>query len=71
MKSYPRIKIDLFVTNLYLDLIQENIDVGIRFGALKDSTLIAKKLGAQIRYVVAAPEYLRGRKKQRSRMGAG
>src|SRR6202140_4206936 len=40
MKNYPRIKIDLFVTNLYLDLIQENIDVGIRFGALKDSTLI-------------------------------
>ncbi|HWY74617.1 MAG TPA: LysR family transcriptional regulator, partial [Verrucomicrobiae bacterium] len=62
MKSYPRIKIDLFVTNLYLDLIEENIDVGIRFGALKDSTLIAKKLGAQVRYVVAAPAYLKGHK---------
>jgi len=62
MKNYPRIKIDLFVTNLYLDLIQENIDVGIRFGALKDSTLIAKKLGAQIRYVVATPGYLKGHK---------
>jgi DNA-binding transcriptional LysR family regulator len=62
MKNYPRIKIDLFVTNLYLDLIEQNIDVGIRFGALKDSTLIAKKLGAQIRYVVAAPAYLKGRK---------
>jgi DNA-binding transcriptional LysR family regulator len=62
MKSYPRIKIDLFVTNLYLDLIEENIDVGIRFGALKDSTLIVKKLGAQIRYVVAAPVYLKGHK---------
>jgi DNA-binding transcriptional LysR family regulator len=62
MKSYPGIKIDLFVTNLYLDLIEENIDVGIRFGALKDSTLIVKKLGAQIRYVVAAPAYLKGRK---------
>jgi DNA-binding transcriptional LysR family regulator len=62
MKNYPRIKIDLFVTNLYLDLIQENIDVGIRFGALKDSTLIAKRLGAQVRYVVAAPAYLKGHK---------
>ena len=62
MKNYPRIKIDLFVTNLYLDLIEQNIDVGIRFGALKDSTLIAKKLGAQIRYVVASPEYLKDRK---------
>jgi DNA-binding transcriptional LysR family regulator len=62
MNNYPRIKIDLFVTNSYLDLIEENIDVGIRFGALKDSTLIAKKLGAQIRYVVAAPAYLKGHK---------
>jgi DNA-binding transcriptional LysR family regulator len=62
MKSYPRIKIDLFITNLYLDLIEENIDLAIRFGALKDSTLIVKKIGAQIRYVVAAPAYLKGRK---------
>jgi DNA-binding transcriptional LysR family regulator len=58
LKSYPRLKIDLFITNLFLDLIAENVDVAIRFGELKDSTLIAKKLGSQTRYVVAAPEYL-------------
>jgi DNA-binding transcriptional LysR family regulator len=62
LKNYPRIKIDLFITNQVLDLIAENIDVGIRFGELKDSTLIAKKLGSQVRYVVASPEYLKGRK---------
>ena len=62
LKNYLRIKIDLFITNLFLDLIAENIDVGIRFGELKDSTLIAKKLGSQIRYVVASPEYLKGQK---------
>jgi len=62
LKNYPRIKIDLFITNFFLDLIAENIDVGIRFGELKDSTLIAKKLGSQIRYVVASPEYLKGQK---------
>jgi DNA-binding transcriptional LysR family regulator len=62
LKNYPRIKIDLFITNLFLDLIAENIDVGIRFGELKDSTLIAKKLGSQVRYVVASPEYLKGQK---------
>jgi DNA-binding transcriptional LysR family regulator len=61
MRAYPRIKIDLFITNLYLDLIAENIDLGIRFGMLADSTLIAQKLGAEIRYLVASPEYLRGR----------
>ncbi len=62
LKNYPRIKIDLFITNLFLDLIAENIDVSIRFGELKDSTLIAKRLGSQVRYVVASPEYLQGRK---------
>ncbi|MEH2567198.1 LysR family transcriptional regulator [Bradyrhizobium sp. AZCC 2289] len=62
MKNYPRIKIDLFITNVFLDLIAENVDVGIRFGELKDSTLIAKKLGNQVRYVVASSEYLKDRK---------
>jgi len=62
LKNYPRIKIDLFITNVFLDLIAENVDVGIRFGELKDSTLIAKKLGSQVRYVVASPEYLKDRK---------
>jgi DNA-binding transcriptional LysR family regulator len=62
LKNYPRIKIDLFITNVFLDLIAENVDVGIRFGELKDSTLVAKKLGSQVRYVVASPEYLKDRK---------
>jgi DNA-binding transcriptional LysR family regulator len=62
LKNYPLIKIDLFITNTFLDLIAENVDVAIRFGKLKDSTLIAKRLGAQIRYVVAAPAYLKGHK---------
>lgn len=59
--NYPKIKIDLFITNTYLDLIAENLDVGIRFGGLKDSTLITKRIGTSIRYVVAAPDYLKGR----------
>jgi DNA-binding transcriptional LysR family regulator len=62
LNSYPSIKIDLFITNAFLDLIAENVDVGIRFGELKDSTLIAKKLGSQVRYVVASRQYLKDRK---------
>lgn len=61
LKSHPQIKIDLFITNLFLDLIAENIDVSLRFGDLRDSSLVAQKLGSQIRYVVASPDYLRGR----------
>lgn len=61
LKSHPRIRVELFITNIFLDLIAENIDVSIRFGDLKDSSLVARKLGSQIRYVVAAPDYLKNR----------
>src|ERR1700686_2474298 len=61
LKTYPRIQADLFITNLFLDLIAENIDVAVRFGELRDSSLIAQRIGKSVRYVVAAPEYLQGR----------
>ncbi|MBX5167930.1 MULTISPECIES: LysR family transcriptional regulator [unclassified Rhizobium] len=61
LKTYPDIQVDLFVTNLFLDLIAENIDLGIRFGELKDSSIIAQRLGKSVRYLVAAPDYLKGR----------
>ena len=61
LKTYPGIQVDLFVTNLFLDLIVENIDIAIRFGELPDSSLIAQRIGKSVRYVVAAPDYLRGR----------
>jgi DNA-binding transcriptional LysR family regulator len=62
LQDHPRIRIDLFITNLFLDLVAENIDVAIRFGELQDSSVIATRIGKSIRYVVAAPEYLKGRK---------
>jgi DNA-binding transcriptional LysR family regulator len=62
LKEHPRIRIDLFITNAYVDLVAENIDAAIRFGELKDSSVVATRLGKSIRYVVAAPEYLQGRK---------
>jgi DNA-binding transcriptional LysR family regulator len=62
LHSYPRIRVDLFITNLFLDLIAENIDVAIRFGELEDSSVVATRVGTSVRYVVATPEYLEGRK---------
>ncbi|ARM89029.1 LysR family transcriptional regulator protein [Rhizobium sp. CIAT894] len=61
LKAYPKIEVDLFVTNLFLDLIGENIDLGIRFGELKDSTIVAQRLGKSVRYLVATPDYLTGK----------
>src|SRR6202795_5237709 len=62
MNAQPRIRIDLFITNLFLDLVAENIDVAIRFGELEDSSLVATRIGKSIGYVGEAAEYLKGRK---------
>jgi DNA-binding transcriptional LysR family regulator len=60
-KAHPRIRIDLFITNQFLDLVAENVDVAIRFGELADSSVVATRIGKSIRYVVAAPEYMKKR----------
>jgi DNA-binding transcriptional LysR family regulator len=61
-KEHSGIRIDLYITNAYLNLVAENIDVAIRFGDLKDSSVVAAKLGKTVRYVVATADYLKGRR---------
>ena len=61
-KAHAGIQIDLYITNAYLNLVADNIDVAIRFGELRDSSVVASKVGSSVRYVVATPEYLKGRK---------
>ena len=34
LKKYPRVHVDLFITNLFVDLVADNVDVAIRFGEL-------------------------------------
>lgn len=62
LKNYPRVKIDLFITNRFVDLIAENVDLAIRFGDLSDSSVVAKRIGVSVRYLVATPQYLKGRR---------
>lgn len=61
-KQHAGIRIDLVISNNFLDLVADNIDLAIRFGELRESRLVASRLGRWIRYAVAAPEYLAGRK---------
>jgi DNA-binding transcriptional LysR family regulator len=62
LKAHPQIRVDLFITNVFVDLVAENVDVAIRFGELRDSTVVATRLGSSVRYLVAAPAYLKSRK---------
>src|SRR6202049_3433868 len=45
LKAYPDIKARMIPTDRVLSLIQEQIDVGVRIGALPDSSLMAIRIG--------------------------
>lgn len=57
-EAHPGLKIDFVLSDSMQDLIDQAIDVAIRFGELSDSTLIARKLGDTRRMAVASPAYL-------------
>ena len=58
-KIYPDVEVQLHLTDRPVSLPDEAIDVSIRFGDLPDSRLIAKKIAANRRLLVASPVYLR------------
>ena len=61
LQKYPRVKIDLFMTERVIDLIGEGFDFAFRIGELKDSTLMAKKLKTFDAQIFASPQYLKSR----------
>ncbi|KVV41435.1 LysR family transcriptional regulator [Burkholderia territorii] len=59
LKRFPQIRVDLYFTNAFIDLIAENVDVAIRFGELRDSSLVAQRVGRSVRQLVASVDYAR------------
>ena len=56
--KYPNVQFDTIITNDFLDLVKENIDIAIRAGKLKDSTLIQKKFISTHFIIVCSKKYL-------------
>jgi DNA-binding transcriptional LysR family regulator len=63
LQRYPNIQLRLHLSDPFVDLIQERMDLAIRIAELGDSNAIARKLAVNRRVIVAAPTYLlrRGR----------
>jgi len=56
---YPDIEIDLAITNRLVDVIDGGFDAGIRYGGTVPEDMIAQRLSADIKWVVAgAPAYI-------------
>ncbi|ANL47586.1 LysR family transcriptional regulator protein [Rhizobium phaseoli] len=58
MTLHPAVTLDIAHTDRVVDLMEERADVAIRAGPLKSSSLIARKLGATRKLIVASPDYL-------------
>ncbi len=58
-KNYPKISLELCLSDSYVDLIEEKMDIAIRIGHLPDSSLVAKQIGQKSWGWFASPEYLK------------
>lgn len=58
LEQYPQIDIDLTLTGDAVEPFAGDIDVAIRTGPLRDSTLLARKLGVAHLGLYASPAYL-------------
>jgi DNA-binding transcriptional LysR family regulator len=55
---YPDVHVDITLTNDLLDLLENEIDVALRVGALADSTLVARRLAIYTHQIYASEGYL-------------
>jgi len=58
LQRYPALRLDARLSDAFVDLVKDGIDVAIRVGTLEDSTLVARRFSRQQLVLVAAPSYL-------------
>jgi DNA-binding transcriptional LysR family regulator len=58
LREQPDVEIDLLLNDRIVDLADEGFDAAFRFGELRDSGMVARRLRNLGRIVCAAPDYL-------------
>lgn len=64
-KTFPKVALSINVSDIQQDLIREGIDLAIRIGSLKDSTLKSKRIFTMKRKLIVAPTLLNQHKSPR------
>lgn len=58
-RQHPRLHIHSVYSDRFVDLIAEGFDCALRIGLLKDSNLIARRVGPVYGRLVASPDYIK------------
>ena len=56
---HPKVSAEMLFLDRVVNLVEEGIDVAVRIGRLRDSSLVAVPVGTVRRVICASPEYLR------------
>ncbi|KLD74698.1 LysR family transcriptional regulator [Xanthomonas hyacinthi] len=59
MALHPQVRLSVHLSDNVVDLVSEGFDLAIRIGALRDSSLVARRLAGNRRVLCASPDYLR------------
>jgi DNA-binding transcriptional LysR family regulator len=58
VQRYPQVEVQLDVTDRPVDIVEQGFDLALRFGALPDTRLNARRIMSNRRYLCASPAYL-------------
>ncbi len=65
-RQYPDITVDADLTSRSTNFVDENVDVSIRLGEVRDQSLVVRRLGSAARLLYASPSYLAKRGEPRN-----
>jgi DNA-binding transcriptional LysR family regulator len=57
--SYPNVRVRILIAERFVDHINDGVDIAFRLGALKDSSLVARRILTYRHQLVASPDYLK------------
>jgi DNA-binding transcriptional LysR family regulator len=61
VRRHPTIRVEMILTTRMVDLVAEGVDLAIRMGPLRDSSLVARRVGPLASALFATPKYLERR----------